>query len=314
MKKDNLFILIGPTAIGKTALSIELAKRFNGEIISADSMQIYKYMDIGSAKVTKEEMDGIPHYLLDIVAPDEEFTVAKYKRNAVELIKDINNRNKLPMVVGGTGLYINSLVYNLDFTEVPPNEEIRKELEDLANKYGNEYLHQELEKIDSKAASILSINDRQRMIRALEIYKITGVSKSDQNPNFREPVTDYNLVMIGLNMDRATLYERINKRVDIMLENGLIEEIKMLMDMGYNKDMVSMKGIGYKEMMMYLEGSISLEEAIEMIKKGSRNYAKRQLTWFRRDPRIHWVYVDEFESTDKIADHILEYSKDKFQY
>ncbi|WP_313756498.1 tRNA (adenosine(37)-N6)-dimethylallyltransferase MiaA [Tissierella sp.] len=309
--KDNLFILIGPTAIGKTALSVELAKRINGEIISADSMQIYKYMNIGSAKITKEEMENIPHHLIDIVFPNEDFTVADFKNNAVKLIKDINSRGKLPIVAGGTGLYINSLVYNLNFTQVAPNEEIRVKLEYLGDKYGNEYLHQQLEKIDIESAEKISVNDRKRIIRAIEIFKITDKPMSQHNKNFRIPIEDYNLVMIGLNMDRKELYNRINLRVDIMIEEGLIEEVNNLLKMGYNKELVSMQGIGYKEIIMYLEGNISLEKSIELIKQGSRNYAKRQLTWFRRDNRIKWVNVDEFSNLDDLSQYIIDYSKDK---
>ncbi|MBU5254828.1 tRNA (adenosine(37)-N6)-dimethylallyltransferase MiaA [Tissierella praeacuta] len=309
--KDNLFILIGPTAIGKTALSVELAKRINGEIISADSMQIYKYMNIGSAKITKEEMENIPHHLIDIIFPNEDFTVADFKNNAVKLIKDINNRGKLPIVAGGTGLYINSLVYNLNFTQVAPNEEIRVKLESLGDKHGNEYLHQELEKIDIESAEKISVNDRKRIIRAIEIFEITGKPMSEHNKNFRVPVEDYNLVMIGLNMDRKELYNRINLRVDIMIEEGLVEEVNNLLKMGYNKELVSMQGIGYKEILMYLEGNISLEKSIELIKQGSRNYAKRQLTWFRRDNRIKWVNVDKFSNLDDLSQYIIDYSKDK---
>lgn len=309
--KDNLFILIGPTAIGKTALSIELAKRMNGEIISADSMQIYKFMDIGSAKITKDEMEDIPHHLIDIVLPNEEFTVANFKDRSIELIKDINSRGKLPIVAGGTGLYINSLVYNLNFAQVAPNDELRERLELLGNEYGNEYLHQELQKIDFESAERISVNDRKRIIRAIEIFEVTGKPMSEYNKNFRIPIDDYNLVMIGLNMDRAELYNRINARVDIMIKEGLIDEVKGLLEMGYNKELVSMKGIGYKEVVMYLEGAISLDKSVELIKQGTRNYAKRQLTWFRRDNRIKWVNVEEFSNLNDLSQYIIDYSKDK---
>lgn len=311
--KKNLFILIGPTAIGKTALSIELAERMDGEIISADSMQIYKYMDIGSAKISKEEMKNIPHHLIDIVLPDEEFTVANFKDNATRLIKDINDRNKLPIIAGGTGLYINSLVFDLKFTEVSPNEEIRNELEYLANKHGNEYLHQELQKIDKKSADRISLNDRKRLIRAIEIYKVTKKPMSEHNENFRTPIKDYNLTMVGLNMDRAELYNRINQRVDIMIQQGLIEEVEKLLSMGYNKELVSMQGIGYKEIIMFLEGILSLEESIKLIKQGTRNYAKRQLTWFRRDTRIKWFNIDDFISIDKLSEEIISYTKEQIK-
>jgi len=311
--KDNLFILIGPTAIGKTALSIELAKRMNGEIISADSMQIYKNMDIGSAKITKEEMEGIPHHLIDIVFPDEEFTVANFKDKATTLIKEINNRYKLPIIAGGTGLYINSIVYDLKFTEVPPNEELRTRLETLADEYGNEYLHEELNKIDKVSGEKISIRDRKRIIRAMEIFEATGKAMSEHNKDFRVPNKDYNLVMVGLNMDRQKLYNRINRRVDKMIEEGLIDEVKGILEKGYNKALVSMQGIGYKEIVMYLDGSISLDKSIELIKQGTRNYAKRQLTWFKRDNRIKWIDIDEFSDHMDIAQFIIDYTKEKIK-
>ncbi|MBU5437626.1 tRNA (adenosine(37)-N6)-dimethylallyltransferase MiaA [Tissierella sp. MSJ-40] len=309
-KKENLFILIGPTAIGKTSLSIDLAKNLNGEIISADSMQIYKYMDIGTAKVTKEEMESIPHYLIDIVYPNEDFTVSDYKKAATKHITEVNNREKLPLVVGGTGLYINSLVYQLNFTQVCPNEEFRKKYEDLADKYGNQYIYDELKKIDLYSSQKISPKDRKRIIRALEIYYETGKTMSEYNKDFRKPVENYNLSMIGLNMDRTLLYNRINQRVDLMIEKGLIDEIKMLLEMGYTKDLVSMQGIGYKEIVYYLQGDISLDKAIELIKKGSRNYAKRQLTWFRRDNRIKWIDVDTFHHIKDISQYITNYVKE----
>lgn len=302
--KDNLFILIGPTAIGKTSLSIDLAKRLNGEIISADSMQIYKHMDIGTAKVTKEEMENIPHYLVDIIPPDEGFTVSDYKSKATMHINDINKRGKLPIVVGGTGLYINSLVYDLNFAGVSPNEEIRQKYESLANEFGNEYLHKKLLEVDRASGERLDVNNVQRIIRALEIYEVTGKTMTEQYKDFRVPIQDYNLVMVCLNMDRATLYERINQRVDIMIEEGLIEEVKSILDMGYSKNLVSLKAIGYKEIIMYLDGFISLEDAINLIKKGSRNYAKRQLTWFRRDDRIKWIDIDSFHDPDEMSSYI----------
>ena len=271
-------------------------------------MQIYKH-GYRNCKGNPEEMDGIPHYLIDIVYPNEEFTVADYKAQAEKVIADINTRNKLPIVVGGTGLYVNSLVYDLNFTQVPPNEEIRKRLEDLADEHGNEYIHKMLEKIDKESYNRINVMDRKRIIRALEIYEVTGKPMSQQGNNFRKPSDKYNLLMFGLNMDREKLYERINLRVDKMIEAGLIEEVSNLLRMGYHKDLVSMQGIGYKEIIWYLEGEISLEEAIEHIKKGSRNYAKRQLTWFRRDNRIKWVNVDEFSSMDQLVMHIIDNSK-----
>ncbi|HEY8361377.1 MAG TPA: tRNA (adenosine(37)-N6)-dimethylallyltransferase MiaA [Tissierellaceae bacterium] len=305
--RENLMVIVGPTAVGKTAISIKLAKILNGEIISADSMQIYKYMDIGTAKVTPEEMEGIPHYLIDVVYPDEEFTVADYKELAEKIISDINKKGKIPIVVGGTGLYVNSLVYDLNFTKVPPNEKIRKRLNELADKFGNEYIHNMLEKIDKESSKRIHVSDRKRIIRAIEIYEVTGIPMSEQNRDFRKQNDRYNLAMIGLNMDRDKLYERINMRVDKMIENGLIAEVANLLKMGYTKELTSMQGIGYKEIIKYLEGELTLEESIELIKKGSRNYAKRQLTWFRRDSRIKWFNLDEYSNLDILVNQIVNY-------
>lgn len=305
--KDNLCIIVGPTSIGKSDLAIDLAQKHNGEIISADSMQIYKYMNIGTAKVREEEMKDIPHHMVDIIDPDEGFTVSDFKHMAKKHIKEINSKGRLAIVVGGTGLYINSLVYNLDFAQIPPNEELRMEYEDKIEKFGNEYLHNKLMKIDKSSGEKISIKDKKRIIRALEIYDSTGRTMSEYNKNFRVMNEDYNLLYIALDMDRAKLYERINNRVDIMLEKGLIDEVKSILEMGYNKDLISLKAIGYKEIIMYLENEISLEEAIELIKKASRNYAKRQLTWFRRDHRIKWINIDEYDKTIDICNNISDY-------
>ena len=310
--RENLLVLLGPTAIGKTDVSINLAKEIKGEIISADSMQIYKYMDIGSAKVTEEEMQGVEHHLVDILYPDEEFTVANYKSRAKELITKINNKNKIPIIAGGTGLYINSLVYDLNFTKVAANEDFRSRLEAIAEVKGNEYLHQELAKIDEESSLKISPNDQKRVIRALEIYEVTGKTMSEYNKDFRKPIEDYNLVMIGLNMDRTKLYERINLRVDIMIENGLVDEVRSILSKGYSKDLVSMQGIGYKEVIMYLEDELTLEESIELIKKKSRNYAKRQLTWFRRDYRIKWMNLDNYSDKESLTKDIIEYTRERF--
>jgi tRNA dimethylallyltransferase len=305
--KQKLIILTGPTAVGKTSVSIELAKRINGEIISADSMQIYKYMDIGTAKILKEEMQNIPHHMIDIVYPDDSFSVSNYKQHAMQLIDEISGKGKLPIVVGGTGLYINSLTYKLNFASVPPNEEIRRDLEALGDKYGNEYLHNMLRRVDNESTKRISIRDRKRIIRALEIYKLTGKTMSEYNENFRIKNEDFDLSMICLNMDRKKLYDRINKRVDIMIEQGLIDEVKAILNMGYNKNLTSLQGIGYKEIIMYLDNLCTKDEAIEKIKQGSRNYAKRQLTWFRRDNRIKWIDVDDFHDLNELSDYIEDY-------
>ena len=305
--KENLCIITGPTGIGKSKLSLEIAKSLNGEIISSDSMQIYKYMDIGTAKISSDEMNNIPHYLIDLLYPDEDFTVSDFKIKAKKIVTEINNAQKLPIVVGGTGLYINSLVYNLDFTQVVFDEEIRSKYEDIAKNNGLDYLHDILKKLDPKSSERISINDKKRVIRALEIYEITGKTMSEYNKNFREKNKEYNLIMICLNMDRKKLYERINNRVDLMIEEGLLEEVKSILKMGYSPDLVALQGIGYKEIIMYLEGTLTLEESIELIKQKSRNYAKRQLTWFRRDDRFKWIDIDEFQDLYSLKNFTRNY-------
>lgn len=293
MKNNNILVITGPTAVGKTELSIRLAKKLNGEIISADSMQIYRYMDIGSAKIKSEEMEGVTHHLIDIVDPKEPFSVADYKRIGEKCINDIFRRGKLPIIVGGTGLYINALTCNMDFTDAESDYEYRAELESLADKFGNLYIHNMLKSIDEESYIKIHENNRKKVIRALEVYKLTGkpFSSFDAGKNFYN--SDYNVHYYVLNMDRTNLYSRINKRVDIMIDSGLEKECIKLKQMGYNSSMQSMQGIGYKEMLYYLDNKLSLDECIEMIKKGSRNYAKRQLTWFRRDPRANFLNKDE---------------------
>lgn len=307
MKKENILVIGGPTAVGKTDLSIKLAKILNGEIISADSMQIYKYMDIGSAKVSLKEMDGIKHHMIDIINPDVPFSVSNYKELGDKIIKDIIRRGKLPIIVGGTGLYINSLTCNMDFTEAETDEEYRKSLEKEAIEYGNEYLHEKLKDIDPISYNQIHYNNRKRVIRALEVYKLTGKPFSSFNVGESFYKSNYNIYYYVLNMDRDKLYDRINKRVDIMIDKGLIDECINLKNMGYTVSMQSMQGIGYKEIFHYLDGKMNLNEAIELIKKGSRNYAKRQLTWFRRDPRVIFLNKDiltEEAMIDKIINDI----------
>ncbi|MDU1822764.1 MULTISPECIES: tRNA (adenosine(37)-N6)-dimethylallyltransferase MiaA [Clostridium] len=291
--KKKILVIGGPTAVGKTELSIELAKRLNGEIISADSMQIYKYMDIGSAKVSKEEMNGVVHHLIDVVDPSINFSVADYKEQGEKTIKEIISRGKLPIIVGGTGLYINSLTCNMNFTEAEKDEEYRKELDKLANKHGNNYIHEMLKEIDPISYKEIHANNRKRVIRALEVYKLTGKPFSSYNAGEDFYKSEYDVYYYVLTMDREKLYERINLRVDIMMEKGLLEECIKLKEMGYTSSMQSMQGIGYKEILYYLEGNVKLQEAINMIKQGSRNYAKRQLTWFRRDPRVTFLDKDK---------------------
>lgn len=303
----DLIIIAGPTGIGKTDISIKLAKKLNGEIISADSMAIYKDMDIGSAKINKSEMQGVPHHLIDIVNPKDTFSAAEYKKYAELSIKDIAKRKKLPILVGGTGLYINSLICAYEFTEVHKDEDYRQYLSALADEKGKEYVHELLKDVDSLSYEKLYPNDLKRVIRALEVYKLTGKKISEINDtSLKHNINDtYNLHYYVLTMDRAKLYDRINKRVDVMLERGLVEEVKRLQKLGCTAEMQSMKGIGYKEILYYLSGNISFDEAVYLIKKGSRNYAKRQLTWFRKDERCIWINKDEFENDDDIVSLII---------
>lgn len=301
----KLLILAGPTAVGKTAISIELAKKLNGEIISADSMQIYKYMDIGSAKISEEEKQNIKHYLLDFLSPKEEFSVAQFKEMATEAINLIYANNKLPMIVGGTGFYIDSLILNYNFANTFKDENYRNYLKDLASKKGKNYVHSLLKDIDNESYNRLYPNDLKRVIRALEVYKLTGKTISQFNAEQDIYNIPYDISYFVLTMDRAKLYERINRRVDIMIENGLVEEVKMLKSMGCTPDMQSMKGIGYKEILYYLNGELTLQEAIELIKKGSRHYAKRQLTWFRKDKRAIWIDKDKFENDTEVCNEII---------
>ena len=280
---ENLVIITGPTGIGKTELSLELAKKYKGEIISSDSMQIYKKLNIGTAKIDLNNT-SIPHHMIDIVEPSDNFNVADFKNSAKKIITDINNRGGLPFLVGGTGLYINSLVYNLDFTETEPDYEYRDELREILEEEGSEFLYEKLQDQDRDMAEKIHKNNGQRIIRALEILK-SGNKKGD---NFREENKDYNLIYIGLNIDRAKLYEKINQRVDKMIDLGLVDEVKNLLDEGLDKNSQSLKAIGYKEVISYLDGEIDFDEMVDLIKKNSRHYAKRQLTWFRRDKRIKW--------------------------
>ncbi|GFZ29596.1 tRNA dimethylallyltransferase [Clostridium zeae] len=305
MEKKKLLVLGGPTAVGKTDVSIKLAKELNGEIISADSMQIYKYMDIGSAKVTEAEMDGVKHYMIDVVHPKEEFSVSDFKDLAKGYIEDIYSRGKLPIIAGGTGLYIDSIICNLSFTDSKKDEEYRAYLESLAEAHGNQYIHEMLKAIDMESYENIHFNNRKRVIRALEVYKTTGKKFSEFKEKESIYQCDYDLYYYVLTMDREKLYNRINKRVDIMLDKNLIEEVRMLMNMNLTPEMQSMKGIGYKEILYYLQDKISLEKAIELIKQGSRNYAKRQLTWFRKDPRV--VYLDkDIMSDNEIINKIVD--------
>ncbi len=303
MKKD-LIILTGPTAVGKTEISINLAKELNGEIISADSMQIYKSMDIGSAKVMEEEMDGVTHHLINVINPLEEFSVAQFKKRATAAIEKIYAKGKIPIIAGGTGFYIDSLVLNLEFANTYKDEQYRKELNQKAEEFGNDYVHNLLKVVDEESFNKLNANDLKRVIRALEVYKLSNkpISQFYKEQDIYD--IPYNVYYFVLNMNRETLYNRINSRVDIMINNGLLDEINELKKMGCTPDMQSMQGIGYKEMLHYINGQLSFEEAIDLIKKRSRNYAKRQLTWFRKEKRAMWVDKDIFDNNNDIVEVI----------
>lgn len=290
----DLIVITGPTASGKTAMSVELAKILDAEIVNADSMQIYKYMDIGTAKPTVEERQGIPHHLIDIVNPDEQFSVARYCECAKEAIDSIHAKEKPVVMVGGTGLYVDSLVNNIQFSEIDADEKYRGEMDALAEEKGNEYLYEMLKSIDSESAAKIAVADRKRIIRALEVYHLTGKTITWHNEQSRSIPSPYNTTMFAIDIDREVLYDKINRRVDIMIESGLVDEVKNIMNMGITKDSTAMQAIGYKEIVEHLEGVTSLEDAVNKIKQGSRRYAKRQLTWFRRNEKIHWVKdIDE---------------------
>ncbi len=287
--KPKVIVIAGPTASGKTALSIEVAKKINGEIISSDSMQIYKDMDIGTAKVTKEEMQGIKHYLVDFVSPDQRYTVSNFKHDAEIAIEKILSKGKTPIIVGGTGLYINSLIYGIEYPEMNFDEEYREKLMKIAeSKEGLKSLYEQAMKIDSEAIKNISENDKKRIIRVLEIYKATGKNKTENEILSRKNEVKYDYKVFALNMDREILYSRINYRVDKMLEQGLINEVKSLISK-YDKCATSMQAIGYKEVQEFLNNEINYEDMVEKIKQGSRNYAKRQLTWFRKNKEIIWL-------------------------
>lgn len=308
MNKKKLIVLTGPTAVGKTKLSIALAKKVNGAIISADSMQVYEHMDIGSAKITPEEMDGVKHYLVDCISPKDEegFNVSRFQKMTKEAMAEIYAQGKVPILVGGTGFYIQSVVYDIDFTENDADTSYREMLEELANEKGAEYIHDLLRQVDPKAAEEIHFNNVKRVIRALEFFQKTGAPISEHNQTEREKETPYDLSYFVLNDDREKLYERINLRVDKMIEDGLVEEVQKLIDMGCTRDMVSMQGLGYKEIIDYLNGDISLEEAIYIIKRDTRHFAKRQLTWFRREKDVQWVHKSEFANEEEILQYMLE--------
>ncbi len=305
--KKPLIVLTGPTAVGKTELSIKLAGAIGGEIISADSMQVYKYMDIGTAKISTAEMGQIPHYLIDILEPEEEFNVVKFKEYAGKCMEEIYAKGKIPIIVGGTGFYIQAVLYGIDFKENGEDTAYRQQLEELYKKEGSEYLHAKLAQIDPSSAQAIHPNNVKRVIRALEYYDQTGSRISEHNEEQRKNESPYNFCYIVLNNDREVLYERINRRVDLMMEAGLVQEVKQLLERGLSGDMVSMQGLGYKEIVRYLLGECSLEEAVYTIKRDTRHFAKRQLTWFKREKEVTWIQKNDFDDEEsKILKAILE--------
>ena len=296
--KQPLVILTGPTAVGKSDLSIKLAKQINGEIISADSMQVYRGMDIGSAKIRPEEMQGIRHYLIDELDPKEPFHVVKFQELAKKYMKEIWRRGQTPILVGGTGFYIQAVLYDIDFTENGEDDSYRRELERIAVEKGADFLHQMLITVDPQAAMQIHANNIKRVIRALEFYHETGTQISQHNEQERQKVSPYNAAYFVLNDDRSAIYQRINRRVDLMMEAGLVEEVERLRKSGCTRDMVSMQGLGYKEILDYLEGICPLEEAVYTIKRDTRHFAKRQLTWFKRERDVIWVQRDVWEQNE----------------
>ena len=310
--KKPLVILTGPTAVGKTKASIGLAKAIGGEIISADSMQVYKQMDIGSAKIKPSEMEGIPHYLLDILEPDEEFHVVLFQQMAKQAIQKIYEKGKIPIIVGGTGFYIQAVLYDIDFSENEKDTSYREELEKLAQTKGAEYLHDRLREVDEKSAQDIHANNVKRVIRALEYFHQTGEKISEHNEEQRKKVSPYNFSYFVLNDERAHLYEKINLRVDQMINEGLVREVQSLKEKGYTRDMVSMQGLGYKEMLDYLDNKCSLEEAVEIIKRDTRHFAKRQITWFKRESDVTWIDKKEYEyNEERILKAMLEELKER---
>ena len=312
MKKKPLVVLTGPTAVGKTKASIGLAKAIGGEIISADSMQVYEYMDIGSAKIRPEEMQGIPHYLVDELKPWDEFHVVRFQQMAKKAMEQIYANGHIPIIVGGTGFYIQALLYDIDFTSTSQDDNYRQDLENLAKEKGAEYLHNMLREIDPKSAEDIHANNIKRVIRALEYYQQTGQKISEHNEAEREKESAYNSAYFVLTDDRKILYDRIDKRVDLMMQEGLLEEVNALRLRGLKRESVAMQGLGYKELFGYFEGEYPLEEAVRIIKRDTRHFAKRQLTWFRRERDVIWLDKSEIGREDEqLIQQMLTVLKEK---
>lgn len=313
MTKKPLIILAGPTAVGKTALSIRLAKETGAEIISADSMQVYRGMDIGSAKITKEEMAGVPHYLVDVLEPEEDFNVVRFQNMAKDAAAEIWSKGKIPLVVGGTGFYIQALLYDIDFTENDGDESYRRELEKKASdEQGALELYEMLRNTDPKSAQEIHPRNIKRIIRALEFYRQTGKKISEHNETQRQKESPYNYAYFVLNDERSRLYERIDRRVDLMMEQGLLEEVRALRERGVRKDSTAMQGLGYKELYAYLDGEYPIDEAVRIIKRDTRHFAKRQITWFKREKNVVWADRSVIGQDDeKLADYMLDCLRDR---
>ncbi len=305
--KQPLLVICGPTACGKTDVSIKIAKKLNAEIISADSMQVYKYMNIGTAKPSTQEMQGIKHYLIDELNPDDEFSIVKFQQMAKAAASEIYEKGKIPILVGGTGFYINAFVNNNEFTETETNTDFRNELWQLAEIHGNDYIHNKLREVDSESAEKIHANNIKRVIRALEYYHQTNEKISEHNIREKEKTSYYNTTFVVLNMEREKLYNRIELRIENMIKAGLIEEVKWLLNAGYSKDLVSMKGLGYKEIVTFLKGECSLDDAISVLKRDTRHFAKRQITWFKNQCQGLWINVDEMNNNSIIEDEIINY-------
>lgn len=309
-----MVVLTGPTAVGKTELSIQLAQKLDGEIISADSMQIYQKMDIGTAKIRKEEMDGIPHHLIDVLDPSEEFNVARFQEMAKDALAGIYRRGRIPLIVGGTGFYIQGLLYDIDFTKEEQDFRYRENRQKKAKEEGAQAIHKMLQAVDPASAQKIHPNNIKRVIRALEFYHLNGRKISEHNEQESRKESPYRFAYFVLNQNRTTLYERINHRVDLMLEAGLVEEVRRLKEAGYGKNLVSMQGIGYKEVLDYLDGKMTLEETADQIKKDTRHFAKRQLTWFGREKEVIMIDKDKYETEEEILEHMLGILKEKGIY
>lgn len=309
--KQPILVLTGPTAVGKTETSVQLAKAVNGEIISADSMQVYRHMDIGTAKIRQEEMRGIPHYLVDEFEPNEEFNVMIFQKRVKEYLKDIYARHKIPILVGGTGFYIQAVLYDIAFTENQGDDHFRREMQELAKTEGENVLHEKLRQVDPESAESIHPNNVKRVIRALEYYHFTGEKFSVHNEVERQRQSPYQFLYVVLNMDREKLYRRIDQRVDQMMEEGLVKEVESLLAHGYGRNLVSMQGLGYKEIAAALSGECSLSDAVYQIKRDTRHFAKRQLTWFRREREVTMLDKDQFDSTEALVEEIIRLAREK---